>query len=299
MWFLQYLLACLSLAGPLSSAFALKFAAFQNSKDADAEEERPSGILDRRRYFMDYMPDRDLVACACARCGTSALVRTIYKELLGEPGLGNATSAVDTGADLRDLWHPNWKGRWRVILDSRRQEKIMHKAYSYALVRDPIERLISSWKAKLRCKGDDESAAAAAERRAYVKEVRDLQGIESNETCMDLETFSQALFDIHQHGDESFLNPYFMPQNLACFWKYPPSRWSKVVDITHVEGFSHLLRAISKSPGAAPGVPKQGNGNPVMVTPRALEQLRVVTNLEYALLRDYLAPSRVQSDSLF
>merc|ERR1740115_54996 len=44
--------------------------------------------------------------------------------------------------------------RFAVIPEFKEQRELMDSAYSFALVRDPKERLISAWKSKIACGGE-------------------------------------------------------------------------------------------------------------------------------------------------
>merc|ERR1719379_1867238 len=52
---------------------------------------------------------------------------------------------------LSERWKMNGNQVFRQVLDETKQDRIMKKAFSFALIRDPKERLVSAWKSKLAC----------------------------------------------------------------------------------------------------------------------------------------------------
>jgi len=235
---------------------------------------------------MDYIPEHNLVACACAKCGSTAMVTFLYQQLFGQPW---PHPMSNMHKDIHNIYLPEWGKAWKVIWDLDQQKEIMKKAFSFALVRDPMERLISSWKSKLQCTAGPHKSDPG--RDSYVLQLQKLHGGLGNGTCMSLENFALALFEIHQRGDAKYLNNHFLPQNMGCFNDFPPGNWSKVIHLGHPDTFSTLGAQIGSKAKSFPS-PHSSQGV-IRVSERAFDLLVAVTAQEYQMLGEYLPPSRV------
>jgi len=110
------------------------------------------------------------------------------------------------------------------------------KQDSFALIRDPKERIVSAWKSKVGC----DTKADIDDHRVLVPFLLNLAG--SNITarvdssggfpCLDFSDNLAVLSQIHTQGKEGFLENLFLPQHLGCFKYAPPSMWTAVMTIT-------------------------------------------------------------------
>merc|ERR1719235_1030761 len=98
------------------------------------------------QMFMTYVPDKNMVLCACAKCGSTAFFKYFYQLEMGKPW-----EYGDTRPYAQDTGSARWQERIVHINDTAKQEQIMKTAYSFALIRDPKERIISAWKSKIAC----------------------------------------------------------------------------------------------------------------------------------------------------
>eukprot|EP00448_Togula_jolla_P015724 CAMPEP_0170587858 /NCGR_PEP_ID=MMETSP0224-20130122/10512_1 /TAXON_ID=285029 /ORGANISM="Togula jolla, Strain CCCM 725" /LENGTH=273 /DNA_ID=CAMNT_0010911519 /DNA_START=146 /DNA_END=967 /DNA_ORIENTATION=- len=230
--------------------------------------------LDKRMYFMDYMPEYNFIPCTCAKCGTTAMLNFVYSRVFGHDWPFNVSvSHMDIHNIFADRWERHGVPQFELVWEKQKQAELMKTAFSLAIIRNPITRLISSFKSKIQC----QTGAHAGDpgRAAFVKQLLELRGQKSNKTCLDLDTFAAALHDIHAQGKARFLNDHFLPQNLACFYSYPPEQWSKVIEMNRPETFQ-ILASTLNSTNSTPPVAHQSAGK-VLLTARALKFLRKVT----------------------
>merc|ERR1712183_28610 len=131
--------------------------------------------------------------------------------------------------------------------DQKNQDVIMNKAFSFALIRDPKERIVSSWKSRIACENwavdlYDRSHYDGHQHqyKGFVSHIQRLRGADENITCMPLDMFVEALLDIKKLGRSANLDRHFLAQDLGCFYRFPPERWSKVTTITAPDAFVEL-----------------------------------------------------------
>jgi len=242
-------------------------------------------------YFLDYMPAYNFIPCGCAKCGTTAMLNFIYSRTFSHdwPYL--------TDADHKDIhnvfawwWERKHVPQFELVWDWNKQQELMRTAYSMAIVRDPMSRLISSWKSKIQCgsgpgRGDPHRAD-------FVAQLRALQGLDTNERCLELEDFAEALHQIHDNGDAKYLNDHFLPQHLGCFYTYHPEQWSKVIEIDHEDTFKLMAGRFNSTNLTLPG--KHSSSTKIQVSQKAYYLLKLVTAKEYEVLGKYLSkPSPV------
>lgn len=127
---------------------------------------------------------------------------------------------------------------------------------SFALVRDPKERLLSAYRSKIACHGADTvdreafvpELLALLARRQLVPRAKDAQrdiddyvefakkvGINPSKAvdgpglCLSRSEFLQALYRIHEQGNQGIVNQHFLPQHLHCFRNVVPAKWTVVM----------------------------------------------------------------------
>lgn len=231
---------------------------------------------------LDYMPKQNVVVCACARCGMTSLYHFVYEQEFGRPWAHTGRPFVHQTTSFR------WEKQFEAVRAAERQNRVMHGAFSFALIRDPKERLVSAWKSKVAC-NQANTGVDMADRATIVPELRRLQGRDPNITCLSLEDFLSALRAIHQQGKASLLNIHFLPQTLGCFSRFPPSMWSQVATIKNSMATGALARKMSNySAHIHPPLAHRSKAPPIVITPRAAQLLDEVTEDEYEKLADVI-----------
>lgn len=237
---------------------------------------------------MHYMPSHNLVVCGCGKCGTSSMYEYIYEKTFGHPWTYKWEPYIQDVGSIR------WEKRWQHVTDREEQSRIMESAYSFALIRDPKERLISSWKSKLSCGHD---FGVDYDSKAYVRNLRSLQGLPRNDsiTCMSLDDFAEALLSIHQQRKLWRIDRHFLPQNYGCFDRFGPQHWTKLAAIEAPNSFSPLAKQIGTTDEDVPH--EHGSTSKVLVSTRTAQILDIVTKEEYDAIGPYLPrASHVRSD---
>jgi len=188
-------------------------------------QEKPRDYDD---IFMRYMPKHNLVVCGCAKCGTSSLYEFIYKNEFQKDW---KETYGGTSPYVHEVESDRWGDNFRMVSSAVKQADIMKSAYSFALIRDPRERLLSAWKSKIACGCGGEQCdfyTDVATRPFMVKTLVELAGANESATqedgkCMDLDHFLRIISKIHQDGKARQLDRHFLPMGMGCFFDYPPS----------------------------------------------------------------------------
>ena len=236
--------------------------------------------------------------CACAKCGSTSYYRTLYEithhktwNYDGPPwvqNVGNSARWTNVKAKKKENW-ANFKQT--------------NSSKSFALIRDPKERLLSAFKSKIGC----HQSADANGQKSIVPRLLELAGFSPNiarsyidkfnssSPCLTLSEFIQVMFQIHSKGKDGVVNEHFRPQHLYCFLHAPPSAWSVVTTISASDaacklesvilGRSSATRedcAMMKSHGTV-GLEKYGS-----LTAVDEAMLDAITRDEYEVLRPYL-----------
>mmetsp|Transcript_34828 Transcript_34828/g.75964 ORF Transcript_34828/g.75964 Transcript_34828/m.75964 type:complete len:308 (-) Transcript_34828:119-1042(-) len=232
-----------------------------------------------REIFMHYLPEKKVVACGCGKCGSTSMWNFIYAGQFGHPWSYTGSPYV------QDVLSERWEGKVEHLKNMTEQIAAMEEGFSFALIRDPKERLISAWKSKIAC---DTRFGTDTRERTFLTQ-RLLQTAEKEhapeQNCMDLETFLDALQSAHQLGKQGFLDRHFLPQNEGCFSRFKPSRWSMVAAVDHSGAFAELGNRLG-NPAELPN--KHASTSHVTISERAAELLTNVTAKEYEVLADFL-----------
>jgi len=227
----------------------------------------------------NYMPEEDLLVCACAKCGSTALFQFLYFQSFGHSWNYTGTPFI------QDVVSPRW-GLKFVRLDQARAMDVMAKGVtlSFALIRDPKSRITSAWKSKVACDYqhlgtdvDDRSRMVPALLRLAELPAAD---------CLDFEGFLNALAVVHKKGLASELDIHFRPQNLECFRDFPPRQWSKVATISDASAAHLIARRFGNEKVTEFPRSHGSHHKNVNVTARAMELLDIVTKEEYDVLGD-------------
>ena len=171
--------------------------------------------------------------CACAKCGSSSLYRELFAIVHGR----SFASMNYTGPPwIHNLANQKlWKNiQAKRLVDDWPEYDEFKKHGSFALIRDPRERIVSAWKSKVSCVEKEVPG-----HKRLVPHLLELAGPIDNVTartdlgfpCMGLLDYLSVLSQIHTQGNEGLLDEHFRPQHLGCFKDIPPSMWSVVATI--------------------------------------------------------------------
>mmetsp|Transcript_68754 Transcript_68754/g.149638 ORF Transcript_68754/g.149638 Transcript_68754/m.149638 type:complete len:311 (+) Transcript_68754:104-1036(+) len=231
--------------------------------------------------FMHHIPDHNVVACGCGKCGSTSMWNFIYEKEFGQvwPYKGDPY--------VQDVTSERWNGKVIHERDEEAQAEIMNKSFSFALIRDPKERLISSWKSKVACQGELYGTDVLT-REFFTQRLLQTagQGPSAKVPCLSLQQFLEALQKVFNLERERFLDRHFLPQSYGCFFKYPPEQWSVVATVRNNTAFDQLAGRFGARGGGLPY--EHASTARVEVTPEALRLLDNITAAEYEMLGDYL-----------
>mmetsp|Transcript_10287 Transcript_10287/g.23148 ORF Transcript_10287/g.23148 Transcript_10287/m.23148 type:complete len:303 (+) Transcript_10287:68-976(+) len=243
--------------------------------------------------FLHHMPQEDVVACGCGKCGSTSMWHFIYEKKFGHRWNYSGTPYV------QDVTSSRWEGKVLHERYEKKQEEIMNKSFSFALIRDPKERLISAWKSKIACMGSRYGTDMGT-RDYFTQQLLQAAGHSNyaDQHCLSLEDFLKALQHAYALKNENFLDRHFLPQTAGCFSKFPPERWSMVAPITDSIAFSVLGERLG-STGAVAAPREHASRSKVEVSPRAMALLDDVTAPEYAILRNHLPMPRMTRQGIY
>ena len=186
--------------------------------------------------------------CACSKCGTTSLYEELYAIVQGR----SFASMNYTGPPwIHDLTnHKLWTNIQAHRVHDWPENDEFKKHGSFALIRDPRNRIISAWKSKVECVDRDRS-----DHERLVPELLKLAGPIDSITvrtdlgfpCMDLSDYLLVLSQIHKQGNEGLLDGHFLPQHLFCFENIPPSMWTVVTTIDDPNSLCSLKSVLLKS----------------------------------------------------
>lgn len=194
------------------------------------------------------MPDRKVVVCACAKCGSTSMLQYVYANTFGH------NWSYSGEPYLQEVWSERWESQFKVLNDFASQQHAMHDpdTFSFALIRDPKERVLSAWSSKAACDQEWSLTADTADRAILVPKLLALQGKGQKADCLELHEFLVVLKDIQDANKTAQLNDHFRPQTHQCFTDFTPDHWSKVVEIGAPHSFDELGHVLS---GAKQGPP--------------------------------------------
>lgn len=267
----------------------------EENKTNNQNAAKPSGAW-------EVMPTKDADAtgidlkpatiCACAKCGTTSLWTEFFSLAQGK------------SFDSKNYKGPPWihdlsnKMLWTNIQAKKKTHwSNFKKQDSFALIRDPKERILSAWKSKVTCDIEKEIGA----RGRLVPRLLKLAGstnitarVDMGFPCLDLSDYLAVLSQIHAHGKEDFLNIHFLPQHLGCFKEAPPSMWSAVTTISDPNALCSLKSVVLRSTNTS-----KSDNDCQMTKSHARELLlnltredevilEKITSKEYVMLEQYL-----------
>ena len=183
--------------------------------------------------------------CTCAKCGSTSMWEELFAIVQGK----SFKSMNYTGPP----WIHNLSNKklWTNIHAKRKTDwSSFDNQNSFALIRDPKERIVSAWKSKVTC----DEAKEIKEHIWMVPHLLKLAGPKINITartdkgfpCLDFSDFLAVLSHIHAQGKEGLLDEHFLPQHLGCFKNAPPSMWTVVKTISDPSTRCSLKSVVSK-----------------------------------------------------
>jgi len=197
---------------------------------------------------------------------------------------------------IHDVLYTRWHGLFELVDGKAHQTRILQNQFSFALIRDPKERLISAWKSKIACGhhyGTNTWLRASMTRVLLKLAGRDTGEKDRPETaddCLMLTPFLEALRDVHRWDKAWLLNAHYLPQTMGCFANDGPENWTYVVDIASEEPLRLLAEHLRYDETA--GATHQSTAE-VVLCEKDLEILDEITLEEYKVLGPYLTrPSK-------
>uniref|UniRef100_A0A7S2KG62 Carbohydrate sulfotransferase n=1 Tax=Skeletonema marinoi TaxID=267567 RepID=A0A7S2KG62_9STRA len=231
--------------------------------------------------------------CACAKCGTTSLWEELFAIVEGKSFMSMNYTGPPFISKLsnRKLW-TNIEAKRRTDWSNFKDQD------SFALIRDPKERIVSAWKSKVTCDTDEEIPG----HRMFVPRLLKLAGPSSNMTartdkgfpCLDLSDYLAVLSQIHAQGREGSLNEHFLPQHLGCFKDVPPSMWTVVTTISGPNALCSLKSVVLKSANMSnmddgcKMIKTHGRARSVDLSRADEVILDRITSKEYEMLGQYL-----------
>jgi len=232
--------------------------------------------------------------CACAKCGSTSLWTELFAIVHGK------------SFDSMNYKGPPWihdlsnKKPWTNIQAKKRRTDWSNfkKQDSFALIRDPKERILSSWKSKVTC--DERSSDINDHRTIGLLNLAGSSNItarvDKGFPCLDLSDFLAVLFQIHTQGKEGFLDSHFLPQHLGCFKYAPPSMWTVVTTISDPKALCSLKSVVWRSENTSKVLDNDclmtKTHNSTQLLNLTMEDeviLDKITSKEYEMLAQYLA----------
>mmetsp|Transcript_43222 Transcript_43222/g.94194 ORF Transcript_43222/g.94194 Transcript_43222/m.94194 type:complete len:289 (-) Transcript_43222:97-963(-) len=230
--------------------------------------------------FMRYMPKHRLAVCACAKCGSTSLWNYLYENEFGTPWQWSDEPYV------QHVTSDRWQGRFVQVRDPAEQERIMDQEFSFALIRDPKERLVSAWKSKFACGDSTRFHTDLETRDSYVNALLTLAGWKTHVHCLSLDAFTFVLEKVHSLGRAQSLDRHVLPQHLGCFKDFPPHRFSRVTRIDEDGAFLPLALRLNTTQAMPRHLHVSTDG--VLVTEKIEARLEQITSEEYAMLGEFL-----------
>lgn len=258
---------------PQAQSLALDVAA---SEERDLED----GLIDHSAFgvggYYQYFPGYNVSVCSCAKCGSTTLSRFLYKTIFkkdwsykGQP------------------WIQEVSPRWEDALMSIDAARLRRVKSTFALRRDPKERLMSAWKSKVAC-NETEWGTDILDRKVLVPDLirkSGLWGRLKGRTCLGFKEFLKTLKIAYDSRRQPWLNHHFQPQHFLCFRDMPPSEWTKVSEISDPGFASQIAAAFGDT--SHPEFPREhaSKAPKMSLTEEESALLDDITREEYAALQ--------------
>lgn len=245
---------------------------------AEYAAENADGENCNYRNGYHYMPEEKVLICTCAKCGSTSMYEFVYREAMGHDW--NYTNQPY----VQDVSSERWAGKFKSLSREAAQEIMAsNETLSFALVRDPRQRLISSWKSKAACDGGP-WGTDKPDRARIVPKLLALAGKEPVD-CLSFDTFMEAINDVHRMGKAHELNAHFVPQQYDCFRDFPPSQWSLVASVKDNAAAALLAKRFGdQSNPPFPQKHSSPQSEELLISDQAKLILQQVTAPEYSAL---------------
>ena len=193
------------------------------------------------------------VICGCYKCGTTSLWMLLFQQIFDRSF--HNTTLEENGGKLFDPHKTEsqaWQGAFEKPIPVQEAKEVLSSpsTFSFALIREPISRLVSAWKNKMACDGKT-WGTSLDNREDRTKKLLKLSGMllpkhieENSKYCLEFPEFVEALRLVHRKGKQDYLNYHFLPQHLYCFRTLEPSYWMHIVtagDPSIGSMFAHLF----------------------------------------------------------
>lgn len=242
-------------------------------------------------------PFQRAVVCMCGKCGSTSFFNMLYQQIFDQPFKGPKNVYV------QETDSEPWKGVFQKRLNvSNAKEILSHpKTFSFAIIREPISRLISAWKSKLAC--DDKRWKTEIGARWFLMQgllelsgmpiPKRFQGLNLKESkdqyCLEFPEYVEALRLVYSRGKQDELNGHFNPQHLHCFRTTKPTDWTHIVvasDPSIAPIFANLLGL--KNENVTMPHSRQTAGNILEISDNEVAILESITADERAIINPLL-----------
>ncbi len=191
-------------------------------------------MLQSKHRASSKLVTEEATICICPKCGTSSFYMKLYE-------ITHNKSKEYKYKDSKWVWNLDDTSAWKNLKAERKTDwsNFSSSRNSLAVIRDPKERILSSWKSKVMCHEDADSFDAIN----IVPQLLRLVGLPDSTAshytdkngeitpCLDLSLFLVIMLQVHLEGKDGIVNHHFRPQHLYCFLHAPPSEWGVVTTI--------------------------------------------------------------------
>jgi hypothetical protein len=227
--------------------------------------------------------------CYCYKCGSTTLFDYLHDGIFGKsaPPMDRSLNGTFVGVGPKKIS--------RMLANKR-------EVFSFALIRDPIQRLLSAWKDQFTCdskwspgyiskKNLDRLMASlylasiAGMSLDRVK-VRVVDG--RLRSCMELDDFLEALTLLPPIAEVGLVNLHFTPQHETCFRNSEPKDWGVVAKIGDAGLNDTLSDAMGFGWKATVPHSRSSTGEVLVLTKKQQRMLEKLTEEDYDVLKGFL-----------
>ena len=197
--------------------------------------------------------------CLNPKSGTTSFQMSLYTAMAG--GLRWPRWRPD-GSPYTELWQMHtrkgrgiWNNTW-----TKPSSEVLQRVFaapgndyfSFALIRDPRQRILSAWGSKIACDGNG-TKVDVMERGKIVRTLLEQAGMRpEGRGCLGLTEFLRTLSKLHEWSSEDieildYLDGHFRPQHRTCFAHFPPQNWTRVGVISDDKAMQELAARVAPS----------------------------------------------------
>eukprot|EP00039_Didymoeca_costata_P007592 m.101403 g.101403 ORF g.101403 m.101403 type:complete len:1088 (+) comp13744_c0_seq1:36-3299(+) len=247
-----------------------------------------------------YLPQLNAVICICSGCRGATLLQWLYA--LTHEGKSWIRRYGNSPPWIPDLLSTRW-GKTFVAITDEQMQKVFNDNSSIRLVvtRDPLQRLVSTWKYKAACDGVNAGSNTNDERHKFVTNAAKLVGWGGCPPgCLTIDEYAELLFDVHRLNRSHVMDSHVLPQKSSCFANHGIEEWNYRVEWREVfkkkEGSTvfELLSTRASKPGFHAHLLEQiklkdynfdNNFEDLGATSEAISALKYVTDHDYSYLK--------------